>query len=71
MYYRAGKKVTYGYVPEYADRWGFDAKNALIGLHGYMDGNTIKQLGFITYTTDDAKCPTPVTEEEPIEEEVT
>ena len=50
--------------------WEFDDTNALMGVHGYMEDDAIKSIGFVMRTTDVSRCPTPPEPlDEPEEEE--
>merc|ERR1712151_1328337 len=48
--------VGFGKLIKPNEVWKFDDQNKLIGAHGYVDGDNILQLGFITHTTDNAAC---------------
>jgi len=41
----------------------------LYGIHGYMDRDDIKSIGFVMRTTDDSLCPPDPAEDEEEDEE--
>ena len=52
-YFRDNSSVTFGTLLEDPAVWEFDEANALIGVYGYIESGTIRQLSFITYTNDE------------------
>lgn len=53
MYFRGGLSKTYGIMKQPYEEWNFDDDSMLLGLHGYEDGDAIKQLGFISVNSDE------------------
>ena len=71
QYYKGGIKKTYGTLLNSYRTWTFGDSNVLLGLHGKVDGKTIKKLGFIALDTEMSSCPVEEAESEITTEETT
>ena len=55
-YFRDDSSVTFGTLLENSAVWEFSEANVLIGVRGYSESGLIRQLSFITYTTNNELC---------------